>query len=150
MSLSLVSSSITRILQIFYNAYTYKIILFFFHWHYSPLWALAYRTMSFHFFPTCHQLPVFSLPALEDLFLLPLSIFSWVFSFFSFLPVLEWRSFWAFYPPPFTLDNLSRLFFALLSILLYYKIITPKLNKWSVAATRTYCPHLIKIKLIFN
>jgi len=23
---------------------------FFFHWHYSPLWALAYRTMSFHFF----------------------------------------------------------------------------------------------------
>ena len=24
--------------------------LFFFHWHYSPLWALAYRTMSFHLF----------------------------------------------------------------------------------------------------
>ena len=23
---------------------------FFFHWHYSPLWALACRTMSFHFF----------------------------------------------------------------------------------------------------
>jgi len=23
---------------------------FFFHWHYSPLWALARRTMSFHFF----------------------------------------------------------------------------------------------------
>ena len=22
---------------------------FFFHWHYSPLWALACRTMSFHF-----------------------------------------------------------------------------------------------------
>jgi len=22
----------------------------FFHWHYSPLWALAWRTMSFHFF----------------------------------------------------------------------------------------------------
>ena len=29
---------------------------FFFHWHYSPLWALACRTMSFHFFPICHQL----------------------------------------------------------------------------------------------
>ena len=24
--------------------------LFFFHWHYSPLWALACRTISFHFF----------------------------------------------------------------------------------------------------
>ena len=23
---------------------------FFFHWHYSPLWTLAYRTMFFHFF----------------------------------------------------------------------------------------------------
>ena len=23
---------------------------FFFHWHYSPLWALVFRTMSFHFF----------------------------------------------------------------------------------------------------
>ena len=23
---------------------------FFFHWHYSPLWALACRTISFHFF----------------------------------------------------------------------------------------------------
>ena len=34
-------------------------------------------------------LSIFSLPALEDLFLLPLSIFSWVFPFFSSLPVLE-------------------------------------------------------------
>ena len=25
-------------------------VFFFFHWHYSPLWALACRTMSFHFF----------------------------------------------------------------------------------------------------
>ena len=25
-------------------------LLLFFHWHYSPLWALACRTMSFHFF----------------------------------------------------------------------------------------------------
>ena len=40
-------------------------------------------------------LSIFSLPALEDLFLLPLSIFSWVFPFFSSLHVLEWRSFWA-------------------------------------------------------
>ena len=117
---------------------------FFFHWHYSPLWALACRTISFHFFPICHQLypsshsqhlkisfdflfpsfpgsssfsssigttahcglwpveqcpsifsyrpptlSIFSLPALEDLFRLPLSIFSWVFPFFLSLPVLE-------------------------------------------------------------
>jgi len=34
-------------------------------------------------------LSIFSLPALEDLFLLPLSIFIWVFAFFSSLPVLE-------------------------------------------------------------
>ena len=26
------------------------VFFFFFHWHYSPLWALACRTMSFHFF----------------------------------------------------------------------------------------------------
>ena len=29
---------------------SYIFIFFFFHWHYSPLWALACRTMSFHFF----------------------------------------------------------------------------------------------------
>ena len=65
-------------------------------------------------------LPIFSLPALEDLFLLPLSIFSWVFSFFSSLPILEWRSFWASYPPPFSLRDLTSLSFALLSILFYF------------------------------
>ena len=27
-----------------------KFFFFFFHWHYSPLWALACRRMSFHFF----------------------------------------------------------------------------------------------------
>ena len=35
-------------------------------------------------------LSIFSLPAREDLFLLPLSILYWVFPFFSSLPVLEW------------------------------------------------------------
>jgi hypothetical protein len=34
-------------------------------------------------------LSIFSLLALEDLFLLPLSIFSWVFPYVSSLPVLE-------------------------------------------------------------
>ena len=44
--------------------------------YYSPLWALACRTMSFHFCYLPPTLFIFSLPALEDLFLLPLSIFS--------------------------------------------------------------------------
>ena len=95
---------------------------FFFHWHYSPLWALACRTMSFHFFLSAtnslHLLTLLS--ALEDLFLLPLSILSWVFPFASSLPGLEWRSFWASYPPPFSPGDLTNLFFALLSILLHF------------------------------
>ena len=44
-----------------------------------------------------------------QIFLLPLSILSWVFPFASSLPVLEWRSFWASYPPPFSLDDLTNL-----------------------------------------
>ena len=47
-------------------------------------------------------LSIFSLPALEDLFLLLLSIIFWVFPFVSSLQVPEWRSFWASYPPPFS------------------------------------------------
>ena len=65
-------------------------------------------------------LSIFLLPALEDLFLLPLSILSWVFPFFSSLPFLEWRCFWASYPPPFSLGDLTSSSFALLSILLYF------------------------------
>jgi hypothetical protein len=34
----------------------FEIYFFFFLWHYSPLWALACRTRSFHFFSICHQL----------------------------------------------------------------------------------------------
>ena len=45
--------------------------------------------------------------ALEDLFLLPLSILSWVFPFFPSLPVLERRSFRAPHPPPFSLGDLT-------------------------------------------
>ena len=109
------------ILPIFSRKREYCIFFFFFYWHYSPLWALACRTMSFHFFPyLLPTLSIFSLPALEDLFLLPLSIFSWVFPFFSSLLVLKWRSFWASYPPPFFLVDLTSLSFALLSILLYF------------------------------
>jgi len=58
------------------------------------------------------------LPALEDLFLLLLSILSWVFLFVSSLPVLESRSFWASYPPSFSPGDAANLSFAPLSILL--------------------------------
>jgi len=60
------------------------------------LWPVELCPSIFSYLP--RTLSIFSLPALEDLFLLPLSIFSWVFPFFSSLPVLEWRSFWVSYP----------------------------------------------------
>jgi len=56
------------------------------------LWPVEQCPSIFSYLPP--TLSIFSLPALEDLFLLPLSIFSWVFPFFSSLPILEWRSFW--------------------------------------------------------
>jgi len=62
---------------------------------------------------------IFSLPTFEDLFPLLFSILSWVFLFVSSLPVLEWRSFWASYPLPFSPGDPANLFFAPLSILLY-------------------------------
>ena len=65
------------------------------------LWPVEQCPSIFSYLPT--TLSIFSLPALEDLILLPLSIFSWVFPFFSSLPVLEWRSLWSSYPPPFSL-----------------------------------------------
>ena len=62
---------------------------------------------------------IFSLPSLEDLFLLLLSILSWVFPFVSSRPVLEWRSFWASYPP-FSPGDSANLSFAPFYILLYF------------------------------
>ena len=103
--------------------YHLLLLLFFFffvHWHYSPLWTLACRTISFHFFLSATNSFHLSLLALEDLLLLPLSIFSWVFPFFSSLPVLEWRSFWTSYPPPLSLGDLTSLPFAILSTLLFF------------------------------
>ena len=83
------------------------------------LWPVQQCPSIFSYLPPI--LSIFSLPALEDLFLLPLSIFSWVFLFFSSLPVLEWRSFWASYPSPFPLGDPNQLLsFALLFILLYF------------------------------
>ena len=71
------------------------------------LWLVEKCHSIFSYLPS--SLSIFSLPALEDLFLLPLSIFSWVFPFFSSLPALEWRSFWASYLPPFSLGDLTSL-----------------------------------------
>ena len=82
------------------------------------LWSVEQCPSIFSYPPP--TLSIFSLPALQDLFLLPLSIISWVFPFFSSLPVLEWRSFWSSYPPPFSLGDLTSLSFVLLSILLYF------------------------------
>ena len=82
------------------------------------LWPVEQYPSIFSYLPP--TLSIFSLPALEDLFPLPLFTLSWVFPFFSSLPVLQWRSFWASYPPPFSLGDLISLSFALLSILLYF------------------------------
>jgi len=81
------------------------------------LWPVEQCPSIFSYLPP--TLSIFSLPALEDLFLLPLYIFSCIFPFFSYLPVLEWRSFWASYTPLFRLGDLTSLSFALLSILLF-------------------------------
>ena len=81
------------------------------------LWPIEQCPSIFSYLPP--NLSIFSLPALEDLFLLPLYIFPWDFPFFSSLPVPVWRSFWASCPPPFSLGDLTSLSFALLSILQY-------------------------------
>ena len=85
------------------------------------LWPVEQCPSIFSYLPP--TISIFSLPAPEDLFLLPLSIFSWAFLFFSSLPIFEWRSFWASYPPPFSLGDLTSLSFALLSILLYFSFV---------------------------
>ena len=54
------------------------------HW---GLWPVEQCPSIFSYLPPTHS--IFSLPTLEDLFLLPLSIFSWIFPFFSSLPVLR-------------------------------------------------------------
>jgi hypothetical protein len=51
------------------------------------LWPVEQYPSIFSYLPP--TLSIFSLPALEDLFLLSLTILSWVFPFFSSLPVLE-------------------------------------------------------------
>jgi hypothetical protein len=43
---SVTDGQVTALLSFFLSSSS---SIFFFHWHYSPLWALACRTMSFHF-----------------------------------------------------------------------------------------------------
>ena len=71
------------------------------------------------FFPICRQLsPSSHSQHLKISFYFLFPSFLGFFLFFSSLPVLEWRSFWASYPP-FSPGDLTSLSFALLSILLY-------------------------------
>ena len=91
------------------------------------LWPVEQCSSIFSYLPP--HFSIFSLPALEDLFLLPLSNFSWVFPFFSSPLVFEWRYFWASYPPSFSPGDLTSLSFALLSILLYFLLCSSLLVK---------------------
>ena len=102
------------------NFFFFFFFFFFFHWHsaHCGLWPVEQCPSICSYLPP--TLSIFSLPALEELFLLPLSIFSWVFPFFLSLPVLKWRYFGASYRPPFSLGDLTSLSFALLSIFLYF------------------------------
>ena len=52
MSIHRVSHDVTASLQnpTSSSSPSFSFFFFFFHWHYSPLWALACRTTSFHFF----------------------------------------------------------------------------------------------------
>ena len=121
-----------------------SVMKFFFHWHYSPLWALACRTMSLHFF----------LSATNSLHLLTPSTWRSLstssFLLFVGLPHLlvpssPWvKIFWASYPPPFSLGDITSLSFALSSILLYfllccYEIGVNKILK--VAKVSFICTH---------
>ena len=93
---------------------------YFFRWRYSPLWALACRTIPLHFSlsitSSLHLLTPSTWRSLSTSFLHPFLIFLFV----SSLPVLEWRSFWASYPPPFSPGDPAHFSFAPLSILLYF------------------------------
>ena len=90
------------------------------------LWLVEkYLSICPYLSPT---LSIFSVPTLEDLFPLLLSILPWVFLYVSSLPVLEWRSFWASYPPPFSPGDPASLSFA---PFIHFTIFSPLLNSSS-------------------
>ena len=76
-----------------FSFWSHRYYYYYYYYYYSNdttahcgLWPVEQCPSIFSYLPP--TLSFFSLPAL-DLFLLPLSIFSWVFPFFSSLPVLE-------------------------------------------------------------
>ena len=79
----------------------YSFFFFFFQWHYSPLWALVCRKMSFHFFLSATNLLQLLTPNTSRF--LSTSSFHPLLGLPLLLDhqVLEWRSFWASCPPPF-------------------------------------------------
>ena len=84
----------------------------------SGLWPVEQCPSIFSYLSLI--ISIFSLLDLEDIFLLLLSILSWVFLFVSSPPVLEWRSLKASYTPPFSPGDLTSLSFVPLFILLYF------------------------------
>jgi hypothetical protein len=99
------------------------------------LWPVKqYLSICPYLSPT---LSIFLLPTHEDLFPLLLFILSWVFLFVSALPVLEWRSFWASYLPPFSPGDPANLSFAPLSILLYFLVYSTLLVRILVALDKS-------------
>jgi hypothetical protein len=83
--------------------------------------GLSKNTSSF--FPIYHQLsPSSHSQRLKISFYFFSPIISWVFLVVSSLTVLEWTSFWASYPPPFSSGDPANLSFAPLSILLYLEL----------------------------
>ena len=83
-----------------------QIFLFFFHWHCSPLWALACRTMSFHYFlsatnslhlltpSTWRSLSTSSFHPFLGLPLLLVPSSSWVKIFFGHPVLLHYIAIW--------------------------------------------------------
>jgi len=98
----------------------YRLSFFFFRWLYSPLWDLACRTIPLHFslsitnsryLLTPSAWRSLSTSSLHPFLGLPL----------RFVPSSSWvKIFLASYPPPFSPGDPANLFFAPLSILLYF------------------------------
>ena len=73
--------------------FSYFFFFFFFHWHYSPLWALACRKMSFHFFLSAtNSLHLLTPSTWRSLSTSSLHLFLGL-PFFSSLPILELKIF---------------------------------------------------------
>ena len=92
---------------------------FFFHWHYSPLWALACQTMSLHFvLSLTNSLHLLTPSTWRSL---SISLHPFLGRPLRFVPSSSClKIFWASYPPIFSPGDPTNLSFAPLSILLYF------------------------------